>query len=234
MTAAHNKHKDVADVSVQKTDDASGTDNITSDIPVQSAPVQSGQAVVPPQSTPPIIEPAQAPLTQIQTNETNELNKDFNQGEKKNFLLPIIFVVLLALAFYGGIFVYKKFFIKNEDAKTNIVTLSPTPKIVQPTPTIEEIDLSKYEIKILNGSEVEGEAGRQKTNLENEGFTISSIGNAETSDYTSTIIQAKKDVETEFLDKLKTIFETSFASSKIEDLSEDSAADVIVILGTKK
>jgi len=149
---------------------------------------------------------------------------------KKNFMWPILFVVFLALAMLTGIFVYKKGMIN--DKKVNVVTLSPTPTLT-PKPT-KTVDLTKYEIEILNGSGVDGEAGRQRDFLKAEGFTIAAVGNADNSDYTETIIQAKEEVDKDFITKLKNVLEDTFIVGKIEILSEDASTPIVVILGTKK
>lgn len=101
-----------------------------------------------------------------------------------------------------------------------------------PEPT-KAVDLTKYEIEIQNGSGISGEASRQQENLESEGFTVSSIGNADNSDYTETIIQAKETVEAAFLDKLKSVLEESFVVGETEELPQDADSDVIVILGSE-
>lgn len=155
----------------------------------------------------------------------------FSAKPQKNFMWPILFVFVAAILILGGIFVYKQGIGTNKETGVNVVTLSPTPTAIpQPSPVV---DLTKYEIKVLNGSEVEGEAGRQRTNLEGEGFVVSGVGNADDSDYTKTIIQAKKEVEAGFLDKLKSALEKSFIVAETEKLSEDSDDDVIVILGSQ-
>ena len=75
---------------------------------------------------------------------------------------------------------------------------SPTPaktgKNANPTivPT-KPVDLSAYNIKILNGSEITGGASKLKMQLTTAGFTVISTGNAETSNYTDTIVSTKKD-----------------------------------------
>lgn len=190
--------------------------------PVSPEPVKSA----------PSAEPAANPLTDFKQKMKEEDYSASYGPARKNFMWPILFVFVLALAMLGGIFIYKKGG-ANKPSDVNVVTLSPTP---QPSiqPTAEEVDLTKYEIKILNGSETEGEAGRQKNNLEEEGFTVSSIGNASESDYTETIIQAKKTVDKDFLEELKKVLELSFKVGSQEELSEDADSDVIVIIGSEK
>ena len=173
---------------------------------------------------------AEDPLTDFKEKMSEEEEVPVSsKPPKKNYMWPILFIFIIALALLGGIFVYKQSM--NKGADVNVVTLSPTPTVV-PSPTIA-LDLSKYPVEILNGSGVDGEAGKQKTNLEAEGFTVSSVGNADNSDYTETIIQAKETVDQAFLDKLKSILEKSFVVGETEELSEDEDSDVIVIIGSE-
>lgn len=174
---------------------------------------------------------AKDPLADFKEKMSEEEFLPSDESAKKNFMWPILFVVFLALALLGGIFVYKKGMISNE--KVNVVTLTPPPTVIA-EPTKAEIDLSKYAIKILNGGGVSGEAARQKDSLEAKGFTISTVGNADNSDYTETIIQAKEKVDKDFIAKLKSVLEDTFIVGEIEALSEDASTPIVVILGTKK
>lgn len=219
-------------------------------VPIQPPPVQSANIV--PESPPAqiakddsvtknpavldvdggIISPNADPLSDFKEKMNKEEHLPSNMSSKKNFMWPILFIFVIAIAVLGGIFVYKQN--ANKDKDVNVVALTPTPRQPSPKPTVAEVDLSKYEIKILNGSELEGEAGRQKTNLEEEGFTISSIGNASESDYTKTIIQAKETVDKDFLDKLRSVLELSFGVGEQEDLPVDADSNIIVIIGSEQ
>jgi hypothetical protein len=151
-------------------------------------------------------------------------------SSRKNFMWPILFIFIAAAALLVGIFLYK------QGAFSNIVkiaTPSPTPTLTSVPAKEAVVDLTKYEIEIQNGSEVSGEAGRQQTSLEEEGFVVSSIGNADNSDFTDTIIQAKTEVDKAFITKLKTVLSDSFTVTT-ETLATDSSVPVIVIIGTKK
>lgn len=171
--------------------------------------------------------PVADPLTNFKEKMNEEESLPSDMPPKKNYMWPILFIFIITLLMLSGVFVYKN---NTKSEKINVVTLSPTPTIT-PEPT-KTIDLTQYKIKILNGSKVNGEAGRQKESLSAEGFAISSIGNADNSDYTNTIIKTKKEVDKDFLDKLKTVLESSF-TVKEEELSEDASIPVIIILGKK-
>lgn len=168
--------------------------------------------------------------TQPSTGDPVKEDNKNQDHEKKNLLLPIIFIVLLGVAVLGGLFIYRQNFSNNQKEKVNVVSLSPTPK-KEPTP--KPIDLSKYTISVLNGSETDGAASNLKSNLEGEGFEVPSIGNADSSEYTETVIQAKENVDKEYLAKLKTTLEESFTVGKIQTLDEDAETDVVVIIGSK-
>jgi hypothetical protein len=169
------------------------------------------------------------PLVEFKEKMSREEHSDFGAPQKKNFMWPILFIFIIAICLLAGIFLYKHGI--NVNGKIDVEKPSPTPVVtVEPTKTV---DLSQYEIEILNGSTVNGEAGRQKTNLEEEGFTVSSVGNADNTDYTDTVIKAKKEVSADFVNKLTTTLESSFTVTK-EVLADDAAVPVIVVLGTKK
>jgi hypothetical protein len=161
------------------------------------------------------------------------VEEEFSVGSnapKKNYMWPILLIFIIAILLLIGVFLYKSG--RNTNSKVNVATLSPSPTVA-PEPT-KTIDLAKYEIEILNGGGVSGEASRQKTSLETEGFTVSSIGNADNSDYADTIIKAKAQVDEDFITKLKSVLNDSFTVGATEVLAEDSSVPVVVIIGTKK
>lgn len=239
MATVHKKHiastSNVAEANVAEADKKVTPESVSD--AVQPKDTQPAKAVEP--AVPAAESAAQTPATEEQPESLDPLT-DFKekmseeeQGPltppKKNYMWPILFIFIVAIALLVGIFIYKQGMNKSE--KINVVSLSPTPSAI-PTPTVT-VDLSKYEVKVLNGSEVDGEAGKQQANLEGEGFTISSIGNADKSDYTKTIIQAKKEVDQAYLDKLKSVLEASFVLGEQEELSDDADSDVIVVLGSE-
>lgn len=177
------------------------------------------------------VEIIEDPLTDFKEKMNEEEKSLLDEPQGKNFMWPILFIFIIVVVLLVGIFTYKQGIFKGE--KANVVSPSPTPTIT-PEPTKVAVDLTKYEIEILNGSEVAGEAGRQQASLEEEGFTVSAIGNADNSDYTDTLIKAKKEVEKAFLDKLKGVLESAFIVEEIRTLPASSSSPVVVILGTKK
>lgn len=170
------------------------------------------------------------PLSEFKEKMVEEELSVPDNTPKKNFMWPILFIFIITMLLLVGVFLYKQG--ANTNDKINVVTLTPTPTIT-PEPT-KTIDLTKYEIEIQNGGGVSGEASRQKESLTAEGFAISSIGNADNSDYTETIIKAKKEVEKAFLDELKSVLEKTFTVGEIKTLPDSASSSVVVILGAKK
>lgn len=195
--------------------------------PVENTEVLKEETVVPDIADESADIPSEDPLTSFKQRNEEELSYP-NDAPKKNYMWPILFIFIIAIALLGGIFAYKQGLFK--EVKVSVVTPSPTPTVT-PEPT-KVIDLTKYEIEIQNGSGIDGEASRQKLSLTAAGFTVSSVGNADNSDYTDTILKAKANVDKDFLAKLKTTLEASF-TVKEEVLPDTALTPVIIILGTK-
>lgn len=172
--------------------------------------------------------PSTDPLKDFKEKMEEELSMP--DSSQKNYMWPILSIFIIAVVLLVGVFAYKQGMFKREEV--NVVSLTPTPTIA-PSP-VKTLDLTQYEIEILNGSEVDGEASRQKGDLEGEGFTVSSIGNADNSDYTDTIIEAKKEVDPDFIVKLKDVLSETFTIGETQSLPESSSVPVVIILGTKK
>lgn len=141
--------------------------------------------------------------------------------------------VLLLGALLGGILFYQK----------SIQSVSET----KPTPTAEidvtaspsaspsgKIDLTKYPINVQNGSGIPGTASSAKDLLTKEGFKVSAAGNADTYDYTDTIIKIKEGVPAEFVTKLTTALSGVFSVGTPKTLPQSSDDEVVVIIGSTK
>src|SRR3989344_4837516 len=116
----------------------------------------------------------------------------FQEASKSgiNPLFIIIPGIFLLGALLGGIVYYQR---NISGIKITVTTPIPTvSETTSPTPTATpEVDLEKYDVKILNGSGIAGEAAKARSLLEKAGFKVSSTGNASNYNYTKTIIQTK-------------------------------------------
>ncbi len=117
----------------------------------------------------------------------------------------------------------------------------PTPQVKQvpvpspvPSPTPFMLDPTDVRIAVVNGSSKFGEAGKLKTILEKEGYSITSIGTAQT-DVKETIISPKKSVPASYLIALTNVLSDRYIISTSSSLLNDdatSSADLIITIGT--
>lgn len=144
-------------------------------------------------------------------------------------LIPGIF---LLGALLGGIV----FYIKGVNSTAATPTPSSSPVVTQsPSPSpVSKADLAKYAIKIENGSGIPGAAGTAKDLLVKAGFSVSGTGNADTYDFTDTIIEVKSDVPAGFVSFLTTTLQSTYSVGKNVTLKDTSSDEVIVIIGSSK
>lgn len=174
-------------------------------------------------------------------------------NHKKGFLLSFMLIIcvafLVGLAFIaGGYYALHSNALSGLQSLKNVKVLSflhnnqpstqPRPTLVpiKPTKTVsptQSVDLSSYSITVLNGSGETGLAAKVKSQLTSAGFSVNSIGNAPTSNNTSTQISANSSVPQAFLNKLKTTL-SGYTFSPVTPLPSgtSSSTAVIVTLGT--
>lgn len=107
--------------------------------------------------------------------------------------------------------------------------LAPTP-----TPTIM-INLEAYKIKILNGSKIKGEAGRLEESLVAKGFTVESIGNADSSEYEKTGLSAGGEVDKAYVEKLIEALKEKYVIE--DDIKQDASVGegvVMIVIGGRR
>lgn len=167
----------------------------------------------------------------------------YQESQEKNakwlwLLIILIIVGALAFAFFRGIgpFAAISPFAKSEESPTpspmSQVESSPFEE-ASPSPT-DEVDRSEAKLRVLNGSGVTGKASSTKDFLENLGWKVASVGNADSDTYTSTEVRFKSKSKTTYeailLKDLSSKFSTSASS---DDLEATDSADIEVIVGSK-
>lgn len=168
-----------------------------------------------------------------------EETKEIKKESSFNILWILIPGMLLLGLLIGGIFAYV-FGIQKisnsqpvDSVETQNTTAEPTASpTIKPTAS-PSASLSKYKIKILNGSGIKGEAGKVQTLIESAGFTVLSTGNASTYDFTKTQISIKTGVDQEFIASLIKTLEKNY---QLEDTKTSSSQtnDVTVTVGSLK
>jgi hypothetical protein len=180
-------------------------------------------------------------LQDVRPDTTKEVDKKGKPNLK--VIITVGVILLLFGILIGGVFYYRS----NVGDEAEEATSSPSEEIVTnetitesptstPTPTPEEeLDLSNYSVNILNGSGIAGEAGRASSLLEELGFSELDTGNADSYEYTTTVISLKKEVPDGVYEKIKESLSTDYIVEKSDEaLEEDSTYDVVITVGSRK
>ena len=168
---------------------------------------------------------------------TTSIYQESSQGKNAKWLwILIILIVIGAVAFaiFRGIGPFSKLKLGGVTEET---VESPTPfEFSSPSPEASpagEVERSEASVRVLNGSGVTGAAAALKDFLEGKGWTVDEIGNAESSDFTNTVIKLKAG----FANFQDTLFEDLSSDYSVEvsddNLEATDSADIEVILGTK-
>lgn len=151
--------------------------------------------------------------------------------EKPQLLLWSVIVIVAALTLGIGLL-----FITNTAKPVTItptVTVTPS-SAVQPTVTptpIPQVTKDQIKIQILNGGGVVGAAGKMKSLLEEKGYNIENVGNADAYDYAQTVIKVKpgaKNIADLLTEDLAENYTLSSASGVLESTSP---YDALIIIG---
>lgn len=172
----------------------------------------------------------------MQGSDTYIVEKEVKKNMLGYFFLVAVVAFIIGLISMAGIsFLIQKMSNGTLFSSSKTTQTSPTPNIGnKPSPTAMVLNLTEYSIKILNGSEIAGAATKLKDSLIQDGFKVAEIGNADKNDYTDTIIFAKKDTNTAYLDKLKNTLKKIYVlgpDTKIPPVST-SEADIIITIGS--
>ena len=111
-------------------------------------------------------------------------------------------------------------------------TLSPTKTTTSTIDKATGLDRANLTIAVKNGSGVTGAAAKASNFLKDLGYTVSSTGNADNSDYENTVIEVKSTKKV-YLDLLKKDLGTAYTIGSTSALLIDSSADAVVIIGKK-
>lgn len=164
-------------------------------------------------------------------------NQDGKNAKWLWILIVIIIIGSLAFAFFKGIGPFaslrgnpsEQAASPSPESAFEVVTSSPLPETT-PSPSV---DKTTVKVRILNGSGQAGAASEAKDFLESKGWEVASLGNADSYDFSQTIIRIKN----KFLSlasALTSDLSTKYSvQSTAEELEATSTADIEVIIGTK-
>lgn len=177
----------------------------------------------------------------VEDVETKEKREDIpvnidesNSGGRfgfKKLLLTILIVVPIGFLAFGG-FLY---FSDNFD--TSKLKKTPDKKLEipqsSPTPTEEPLDKEAYIIEVQNGSGIAGEGASVGEMLEEDGFKVGDVGNADKSSYTDTIITVNDDVPDSYIDALTKVLEKRGPVGKVKKFATGEDGEVLVVVGSE-
>jgi competence CoiA-like predicted nuclease len=142
---------------------------------------------------------------------------------------------LIIFLTFGFFLLKNKFIFKKEKKSFNLPVEKPTP-ILSPTPTIFYLSPENIDIEIQNGSLRLGEAKKLKEKLEEKGYKVLKIGNAqEKTEITKIFI--KKNIPQEFIASLSAILKESYSlatpESNLDYFNSSDSADILIVIGEK-
>lgn len=184
----------------------------------------------------------------------------FNQSPKRSkFLFLFIVGIVIILVGFGAWQFLGANTQKPEEEKTTptptefrLPTDTPTPEVTKeaeptdtpsstpastPKPTSDPVDKStgldrsELTVEVQNGSGAEGAAGEASDALKVLGYNVTAVGNADNFDYENTVIQVKS-TKSDYLPLLKKDLGSDYTiGTTSADLTADSSADALVIVG---
>jgi len=96
----------------------------------------------------------------------------------------------------------------------------------------EVVKYNPIVIEILNGTKIEGLAYKTMVRLEAKGYRVAKFGNAPKQDYDKTVIyDYSNGAKNDELNKLKDFLKTNIILNSTSEISNNSSADFIIILG---
>ena len=168
---------------------------------------------------------------------TTSIYQESSQGKNAKWLwILIILIVIGAVAFaiFRGIGPFSKLKLGGATEET---IESPTPfGFSSPSPESSpagQVNRSEAKVRVLNGSGIAGAASSLKDFLESKGWTVEELGNADSYDFTNTVIRLKASFSN-FQDTLFEDLSSDYSVEVSDDILEATdSADIEVILGTK-
>ena len=112
-------------------------------------------------------------------------------------------------------------------------TPTPTPTI-EPTPSPTSLNRGDIKVSVINGGGTSGAGGRMKTFLEEKGYIVVSVGNADEYSYEQTEILVKsgqEDYQALLTEDLKADYSLGTSSATV---AEDAGYDAQVIVGKEE
>jgi len=143
-----------------------------------------------------------------------------------SYFIPLVigFIVVIGIA---GVLTKDIQNRSKDNTSTPTIAFSPSKQPISSS----AVNKSDYTIIVLNGSGKAGAATKTKELLENEGFNVVRIGNAENHNYKKTLVGFKKTVPSELILLLDKVLKSVYDFSTGTKLEKNSESDILIIIG---
>lgn len=200
------------------------TDFSTVEEPVIESPkLETEKIDLTPLPVPEVDHDAELKIDEVQM-QSEELPEQEKRGKSLFVLGSIIAVVILA-----GVIVLSYLYIKNSEQKAVVAQPTPTPTATVSQSPQPKLIKANFNFEILNASGVSGQAGKTQTIIEGLGYTVSSIGNANSRE-TETKLLLKSDLVDQ-KDLVLTDLQKTFPGIVYAGVFDSETATARIILG---
>lgn len=154
--------------------------------------------------------------------------KSMSKAKRFALILTVTALSITVLTVSGIIFLRKYILVSNPQPKEVII---PQENNLPRNEEKKMLDKSLITITILNGNGIPGAAARLKTDLENKGFKVKTIGDADRQSYPETVIRYQPDAD----EKAKLLTETlkDKYTVRIEETTMPQETEIVIIVGLK-
>lgn len=164
-------------------------------------------------------------------------NQDGGNAKWLWVLIALIVVGAIGFAFFRGIGPFAN--LRGGEESGEIASPSPQAvieEVISPTPeatTSASVDKSAAKIRILNGGGKAGAASEAKDFLEAKDWVVSSLGNADSYDFSQTIVRVKAKFASLGAALIRDLSSKYSVQPTTEELEATASVDVEVIVGSK-
>lgn len=179
-----------------------------------------------------VAEDGKGSVESLFTKATASVSPEITVVGKRSKPIGVWVGAMLGIALAVGV---SLIFLVRGPSRISLFAPSPTPTPTEtPAPTplpASAVNRKDLNVSVVNGGGTPGAGNKMKAFLENKGYTVSSVGNADAYTYTETEIHVKKGQEA-FVSLLKDDLKTDYTLASSTGAIDDSAAyDAQVIVG---
>lgn len=174
-------------------------------------------------------------LNVIPREDTEKSSDEFVPEHERTSPFVWIGLLIALLLMAAGGFLWYRNTTPQQPVPTPEPTITEAPPTETPTPTPTEeppLDVSTLDVNVLNGTGLPGVSSSVASLLRDKGFETITTGNADSYDYTTTIVRKKEGVSDQIYTILTDIL-SEYTLEKFDILTSDNPYDVLIIVGEK-